>query len=368
MHELCIGLMSGTSMDAVDAALCSVDAGRVDRIEAVHRAEYAPSLRQRLIELQLAPDTTLTLRELAMLDHAVAESFAEAALGVLRVADRAAAEVTCIGSHGQTVFHDPVHLGNSFQLGDPNLIAARSGIAVVADFRRADVARGGQGAPLVPAFHLATFGTLAPCAVLNLGGIANLTLLPGSDVAYGFDTGPGNGLLDAWIARHRGLRYDRDGRWSASGHVVPALLEACLGEPYFTQTPPKSTGRDRFNLDWLLQRFPDLVTLSPADVQRTLCEITAQSVAMQLRQTAPALSRVLVCGGGVHNPRLMASLHEALPGLYVQSTLAVGVDPDVVEAAAFAWLAWRRIHKLPGNLPSVTGATTPAVLGGLYEP
>ncbi|MFA5941454.1 MAG: anhydro-N-acetylmuramic acid kinase [Sinimarinibacterium sp.] len=368
MHELCIGLMSGTSIDAVDAALCRVDDGRIDRIEATHRAEYPLALRQRLVDLQLSPDTPISLREFAGLDHAVAKAFADAALGAMHAGGRRAAEIACIGSHGQTVFHDPVRTSNSIQLGDPSLIAARTGVAVVADFRRADIAHGGQGAPLVPAFHLASFGAHAPCAVLNLGGIANLTLLPEPGIAYGFDTGPGNGLLDAWIAHHQGARYDRDGQWAASGMIDQSLLDACLDDPYFAQPPPKSTGRDRFNLEWLRLRFPQWASLPPADVQRTLCEVTTQSIAMQLRRTAPTLPRVLVCGGGVHNQRLMASLREALPGTHVESTVATGIDPDIVEAAAFAWLAWRRIRKLPGNLPSVTGASAPVLLGGIYEP
>ncbi|MEQ1440688.1 anhydro-N-acetylmuramic acid kinase [Fontimonas sp. SYSU GA230001] len=366
MHALCIGLMSGTSMDAVDAALCRMDENRVVGVEAVHRLEYPAPLRRRLIDLQLDPDTSLTLRELAELDHGVAETFAAAALGVMH--GRPAATVCCIGSHGQTVFHDPQRARNSLQLGDPSLIAARTGVTVVADFRRADVARGGQGAPLVPAFHLASFGTLTPCAVLNLGGIANLTVLPGSGTAYGFDTGPGNGLLDAWIARHRNARYDRGGQWAATGTVNTALLEACLDDDYFRRPPPKSTGRDHFNLAWLQQRFPALEALPAADVQRTLVEVTARSISAQLQRTAPDIRRVLVCGGGVHNPVLLASLRSAMPGVTIESTLAAGLDPDQVEAAAFAWLAWRRLQGRPGNLPSATGASAAAILGGIYAP
>ncbi|MEW6166836.1 MAG: anhydro-N-acetylmuramic acid kinase [Pseudomonadota bacterium] len=364
----CIGLMSGTSVDAVDAALCRIERGRVVAVEAVYRHEYEASLRERLLAVQQAPDTPLSLRGLAALDHGIAEAFANAALGVLGAGGRGSADIGAIGSHGQTVLHDP-SLGNTLQLGDPSLIAARTGIAVVADFRRADIARGGQGAPLVPLFHRTCFGRFAPCAVLNLGGIANLTVLSGDGAVTGFDTGPANGLMDAWIERAQQRRYDADGRWAANGKIDDELLRACLADPYFARPPPKSTGRDHFNLGWLERRFARVSTLPAADVQRSLCALSARSIAMQLQRFAPQASRLIVCGGGRLNPLLMGDLRAALPGVRVQTTEeAAGIDGGVIEAAAFAWLAWRRIRKLPGSLPSVTGAARPAILGGLYLP
>ncbi len=361
--------MSGTSMDGVDAALCRIDAQGLREVVGVQHASYPPALRARLLALQLAPDQPLSLREFAQLDHAVAEVFAEAALAVVQTASTTGESIAVIGSHGQTVFHDPASARNTLQIGDPNLIAARTGIAVAADFRRADIALGGQGAPLVPAFHQACFGSSTPCAVLNLGGIANLSLLNDERDILGFDTGPGNGLMDSWIQRHRGAAYDHDGAWAASGQCNAALLQACLDDPYFALPPPKSTGRDQFNLDWLAARFTTLNQLPEADVQHTLCELTAQSVALQLQRWGSAVAgSVFVCGGGARNRQLMAALQRALPDSRIAPTREIGLDGDVVEAAAFAWLAWRRLHGLSGNLPTATGALRPAVLGGLYLP
>lgn len=363
----CIGLMSGTSMDGVDAVLCGIDASRTV-IEARARTNYAAPLRRRLLALQTDPRQSLSLRELASLDHAVAATFAQAALAVMQHAGVERAAVQVIGSHGQTVFHDPAGAHNSLQLGDPGLIAVRCGVAVAADFRRADVALGGQGAPLVPAFHRACFGPQAPCAILNLGGIANLTVLAANGRTTGFDTGPGNGLMDAWIEQHRGTPFDRDGEWARSGRVDAALLRACLADPYFTAVPPKSTGRDRFNLAWLYRRYPPAETLAPADVQRSLCELTAASIAASLQAHAPEVTRVFACGGGRRNSLLLECLQQALPGVRIDITDTLGLDGDLVEAAAFAWLGWRRLEALPGNLPAVTGAAREAVLGGLYLP
>lgn len=368
---LVLGLMSGTSMDGIDAVLAGFEDGRFKGLRATHHLAYAAPLRARLLQVARS-DAALSLRELATLDIAVADRFAEAALGLLAGAGIEPGAVSAIGSHGQTVFHDTsAQPWATQQLGDPSRIAARTGIATVADFRRKDVALGGQGAPLVPAFHHALFASdgEARCA-LNLGGIANITLLPGMDAAQvrGFDTGPGNGLMDEWCERHLGQPYDADGAYAASGRCHEGLLRTLLEDPYFAQPPPKSTGRGYFQLSWLEQRFPMLDTLAPADVQATLAELTVRSIAADILAHAPETRRVLVCGGGARNGYLMRRLGAALPGCVVQPSDDYGLDAGWVEAAAFAWLAMRTLAGLPGNLPGVTGASRLAVLGGIFRP
>lgn len=369
MTELYLGLMSGTSMDGVDAALCELEDGRFRRVVATASRRYDARLRAALLQLQ-RDKTALTLDQLSRLDGAVAGHFAAAANAVLRRAQLAPSQVRAIGSHGQTVFHDPRGARSSIQLGNPSQIAALSGIATVADFRRADVALGGQGAPLAPAFHHALFAAAEPRCVANVGGIANVTVLPGTaaDGVRGFDTGPGNGLMDEWIQARRGKPYDRAGRWAASGTLEPKLLRALLADPWFRRKPPKSTGRDYFNLGWAQGRFKTLAWLPPASVQRTLAELTARSIADAIGKHAAGTRRVLVCGGGTGNALLMQRLAELLAPAAVESTAAHGLDPQQVEAAAFAWLAMRTINGLPGNLPAVTGAKRAAVLGGIYRP
>lgn len=365
----CIGLMSGTSMDGVDAVLCDIaPATGATRIEAHARVSYDTSLRARLLILQADPDHPLSLRELASLDHAVGDSFAQAALALIAKADVDRDTIEVIGSHGQTVFHDPVISHNSLQIGDPGLIAARCGVAVVADFRRADLAHAGQGAPLVPAFHRACFAAQAPCIVLNLGGIANVTILAADGRTSGFDTGPANGLMDMWISHHQGRAFDPNGEWARSGKLSDELLEACLADDYFMKPPPKSTGRDYFNLAWLRSRYAQLDKLPPADVQRTLCELTAASIAASVRLHAPDAPRLYICGGGRRNRLLIETMASRLPQVKLDLTDSLGIDGDLIEAAAFAWLGWRRLVQLPGNIPDVTGAVREAVLGGLYLP
>lgn len=369
MTEFYLGLMSGTSMDGVDAALCEFEDQHFRRVVARHACRYPPALRARMLSLQ-RDKPAVTLDALARLDNGVARQFARAATGVLRKAGTARGAVRAIGSHGQTVFHDPRGAGSSLQLGNPALIAQLTGLTTVADFRRADVAAGGQGAPLAPAFHHALFARAAePRCVVNVGGIANVTVLPGLDPAgvRGFDTGPGNGLMDEWSAARRGRAYDAGGRWAARGKVEPRLLAALLAEPWFRRRPPKSTGRDAFNLDWVRRRFRTLARLPPETVQRTLAELTARSIADAIRRQAPATRRVLVCGGGTGNVLLMRRLAELLAPAAVETTAAHGLDPQQVEGAAFAWLALRTMRGLPGNLPAVTGAKRPVVLGGIYR-
>ncbi|NGY05503.1 anhydro-N-acetylmuramic acid kinase [Solimonas terrae] len=364
--------MSGTSIDAIDAVLCEFDEeGRPRGVLGTHSAPYPDALRLELLDLQRRPDGAITLRDFARLDGAVGDRFALAANALLRKLQVTPERICAIGSHGQTVFHDPNGISTSLQIGDPNRIAAQTGILTVSDFRRADMARGGQGAPLVPAFHHAVFAASEHArVVLNIGGIANLTILPGlhGEAASGFDTGPGNALLDEWIQRCKGEAYDRDGQWAASGQVLAPLLSACLTDPYFAAAAPKSTGRDHFNLDWLFARFPGLAACAAHDVQRTLLELSIESIGRAIELIArPGTIELFVCGGGARNARMMAGLATRLPRMQVRTTEHLGVDPAWVEASAFAWLAWQTVHGRPGNLPAVTGASRAAVLGGLYK-
>ncbi|TAJ54865.1 MAG: anhydro-N-acetylmuramic acid kinase [Nevskiaceae bacterium] len=366
-RERYIGLMSGTSADGVDAVVAVFENGRYSGLQGAFHLDYPPALRDSLIALGRAANATLSLREYARLDVAVGEVFAEAALGVLRSAGLAAADIVAIGSHGQTVFHDPRGAHSSLQIGDPNRIAARTGCLVVADFRRADIALGGEGAPLVPAFHHAVFAASEPRTVVNVGGIANVTWLPGTDssAVRGFDCGPGNGLMDEWILRVQGRPYDEDGRLAASGCVNDKLLQAWLSDAYFGAPPPKSTGRAQFNLDWARHLAGEaLERLSAADVQASLCELTARSIVDAL---APGSRRALVCGGGARNLYLMDRLQTLAPAVRFESSAAHGLPPEWVEAAAFAWLARRRLNNEAGNLPAVTGAQCATPLGAVFQ-
>lgn len=368
--ELHVGVMSGTSQDGIDAVLAGFEDGTFREILARHTGAYAPALRAELVTLSREA-TPVSLARYAQLDRAVADAFADAVIALMHKAGIDRATVRAVGSHGQTVFHDAAEAKNSLQLGDPSRIAVRTGLTVVADFRRADVALGGQGAPLLPIFHHACFARAGePRAVLNLGGIANLTLLPdaSSDRVRGFDCGPANCLMDEWIERHRAQSHDADGAWAASGSVVDELLQACLREPYFARPIPKSTGRGLFNLDWLASRDADVASRDTADVQRTLSELTARSMAEALRREAPSTRRLIVCGGGTRNGLLMRRIQAALPELIVESAADHGIEPQDIEAGAFAWLACRRLRGETGNLPSVTGASRAAVLGGVFEP
>jgi anhydro-N-acetylmuramic acid kinase len=363
---LYVGLISGTSMDGIDTALVRLGGARLELIDAVC-VPYTASLSEQLRRV-VASGADLSIESIAQLDVALGEAFARAALTLLERAGRRATEIVAIGSHGQTVRHRPA-LDPAFtlQLADANVIAARTGITTVADFRRRDVALGGQGAPLAPVFHAAVLADPREYRVVaNIGGISNLTLLrPGAALA-GFDTGPGNALMDAWIRTQRGEPYDRDGAWAASGHVVEPLIESMLGDPWLAQPPPKSTGVEHFNLAWLGRHSPPTDTLAPADVAATLCELTARTMAQSLRSHAAGCERMLVCGGGVHNRTLMQRLASLLPDVVVQSTADAGVHPDWVEASAFAWLAARTLAGQPGNDPAVTGARRATVLGAIF--
>jgi len=362
-----IGLMSGTSMDSIDAAL--LDFSEHPRLLAHYSQPLPDALRQQLYRLQTPGQDELTT--LMRLDVELGRLFAQAVHALLDKTGLSANQITGIGSHGQTLRHYPDGPNPStLQISDPNLIAELTGITTVADLRRRDMAVGGQGAPLVPAFHAAVFRhSRFNRAILNIGGIANLTLLPADTKAMitGFDTGPGNGLMDAWIEQHQQQRYDRDGEWAASGHVHPGLLERLLHDPYFARIPPKSTGREYFNLNWLQPALEPFADLAPRDVQATLCELSARSIAEALQATMESVEEVLICGGGIHNRTLYQRLEELLTPARLTSTAEAGIDPDWVEAAAFAWLARQTLAGQPGNLPSVTGASHPVVLGGIYR-
>jgi anhydro-N-acetylmuramic acid kinase len=362
---LYIGLISGTSADGIDAALVRFEQDRPHLIHALTHP-WPDALRTQI--LHVAQDEThLDLDAYGHLDVAIGQWFTKATQKLLEHSGAQAASIRAIGSHGQTIRHRPSgEWPFTLQIGDPSVIAERTGIDVVADFRRADVAAGGQGAPLLPAVHamlLANPGHTR--VVLNLGGIANITILSSDGRVSGFDTGPANGLMDAWCLRHRGEAFDRDGVFAASGQVNETLLAQLLSDPYFALPPPKSTGREHFHLGWLDAQLSGF-SLGPADVQATLLELTVRSVADAIRRHAGNTEDVLICGGGVHNNALVQRLHERLRPCVLSSTAAYGVDPDYLEAIAFAWLARQRLLGLPGNLPAVTGARGPRVLGAVY--
>lgn len=362
---LYVGLMTGTSVDGIDACLVSFDAG-VEELGHLHQP-FPRDLRERILALARSGGT---LAEAATLDVELGRASASAVLALLERTATPAGRVHAIGSHGQTVLHRPAgDAPTSIQLGDPSVIAVTTGIDTVADFRRADIAAGGEGAPLAPAFHATVFGDPRERrAVVNLGGIANVTRLDPDAAVIGFDTGPANILLDAWIGRTRGEACDADGAWAASGTVDTALLARLRRDPWFERPPPKSTGRERFDLDWVDARLAQQpAPVAAADVQATLAALTATTVADGLRATGPAPDRLIVCGGGARNADLVERLRGALPGTAVETSDAHGVDPQRVEALAFAWLAQRRLADRPGNLPSVTGAAHPLVLGALVR-
>ena len=368
--RLFLGLISGTSADGIDAALVRFDDDTPHaRPELVFGRTYAwdAVLRARLVALG-QQSAQLTLDEVGELDVRIGRAFADAANAAIADCGIDRGALAAIGSHGQTLRHRAHgEVPYTLQLGDPSTIAERCGVAVVADFRRRDVAAGGHGAPLVPAFHAATLHHAGEDrAVLNLGGIANLTLLPVHGAVRGFDTGPANGLMDAWCLRHTGHGFDAGGAFAAAGQVDDGLLARLLDEPWFALPPPKSTGRDQFHLDWVASKLAG--DESAADVQATLLALTTRTVAAALQASHSGTRRLIACGGGVHNPVLMAALAAAMPGLHVESSAVHGLDPDSVEAMAFAWLARETLANRPGNLPAVTGAAGPRVLGGIYPP
>lgn len=362
---LYLGMMSGTSMDAIDAALVDFDVTPLG-IVASSATAFEPDLKRRITALVDGWDH-VSLDELGQLDVALAHAFAAAANALLRTAGVAAGAVAAIGSHGQTIRHRPdLPYPFTTQIGDPSTLVEATGITVVADFRRRDVAAGGQGAPLLPLFHDQVFRTDAEHrAIVNLGGIGNVTVLTRGSVVTGFDTGPGNRLLDAWIGRHRGLEYDQGGTWAASGTCDLELLQHLSEEPYLALPPPKSTGRELFNLEWLQHKL-GATRRRPEDVQATLLEFTAASVADAVNRFAPGAS-LYVCGGGAHNQTLLDAIARRVAPQRVVSTAVLGLDPDYVEAVAFAWFARRTLAGLTSSAGSVTGARGARILGGVYR-
>jgi anhydro-N-acetylmuramic acid kinase len=367
---LYVGLMSGTSVDAVDSALVRVSASGVELLRTREHA-IPEATRQRIAAISHGGPNEI--ERMGTLDRELGLLFGEATLALLAAANTHASQVTAIGSHGQTIRHRPpsgapnADCGFTLQIGDPNTIAENTGITTVADFRRRDIAAGGEGAPLAPAFHAAAFAKKdVNRAIVNIGGIANVTLLEGLKLRGGFDTGPGNTLLDHWVMRHLGESFDRDGQWSAEGEVIADILQRLLQHPYFQKSGPRSTGVELFNLDWLDNYLGQSKNLSPRDVQATLAELTAITIANAVRDSAAEVSEVYVCGGGAHNTDLMRRLHHKLAPAKLDNTSVIGMDPDWVEAATFAWLASQTLGGLAGNAPVVTGAAGERVLGGIY--
>jgi anhydro-N-acetylmuramic acid kinase len=360
-RSLFIGLMTGTSLDGVDAALVDFTSG-IPKSLATHWSPYPDLLRQEALALQIVADNEL--HRAALFANKLAYFYAEAVVSVLTSANISADQVTAIGCHGQTVRHQPGH-HYSLQINNPALLAELTNITVIADFRSRDLAAGGQGAPLVPAFHAAVFGDQNQHRViLNIGGFANLTDLKPGQLVKGFDCGPGNVLMDAWIDKHQSLPFDADGQWAAAGALLPRLLEKLMTDKFFQTKPPKSCGRDDFNLHWLSQFLEG--SERAEDVQATLAEFTAITAANAIKTWCGIPDAIFICGGGVHNATLLARLQHHLPCCRIASTDFLGQPPDWVEAVAFAWLAHCTANGRSGNLPAVTGAAGHRILGAIY--
>lgn len=364
-----IGLMSGTSMDGVDGVAVRFEKGKAPVVLAEAFAGFTKDLRDALFSLQHAGENEIEREALA--GNELTARYAACCHELLRSGNLRADEVRAIGAHGQTVRHNP-EKGYTVQIQNPALLAELTHIDVIADFRSRDVAAGGQGAPLVPAFHATVFGSREETRVVcNLGGISNITILGKAGDVRGFDCGPANALLDLWAERHLGKPFDENGQFAASGTVHNPLLDTLLAEPFFALHPPKSTGRDLFNAQWLDATLKGFEKLPTADVQATLVALTAVSVAGEIERHAPDCRAVYVCGGGARNPRLMAELQKALEargksGVQVTTTDTLGVPPHHVEPLAFAWLAMRCVAREPGSLAAVTGAAGDRVLGAIY--
>lgn len=358
---LVVGLMSGTSLDGVDAVLVDFSANP-PRTLGTFWLPYSDGIRRQALELQTAGHDEI--RRAALLANELARCYAEAVRLLLASTGVNPAQVAAIGCHGQTLRHQPA-AGYSVQLNNPALLAELSGIAVVGDFRSRDIAAGGQGAPLVPAFHAAVLADPGRHRViLNVGGISNLTDLNPGKAVRGFDCGPGNVLMDAWIELHQGGRYDEAGNWASGGQIIPDLLATLLADPFFTAGPPKSCGRDTFNIEWLESRLAS--DQGPQDVQATLLELSVLCATQAIEHWCGSPDELFVCGGGARNKALMARLQVHLPDCRISSTDALGQAADWVEAVAFAWLAWRALRGEPGNLAQVTGAHGPRILGAIY--
>jgi len=372
MSELYIGLMSGTSLDGVDAVLVDFPKEQHPRLNLKVLAHVAlpftQDLKQTFFALNAPADNEIHCAALAA--NALTAVYAQAVQALLDDTQLKATQIQAIGAHGQTVRHQPgAHdgIGYTTQLNNPSLLAERTGISVVADFRSRDVAAGGQGAPLVPVFHQGVFAQQnETVGVLNIGGIANLSVLHANGEVIGFDCGPGNALMDHWCMQHRGFAYDDDGQWARTGQVDGPLLQAMLAEPFLQQAPPKSTGRDLFHAQWLGSHLADFTNVSAVDVQTTLTEFTARACASDVLRHANGAKELILCGGGALNGFLMERLQTALPNCKVLSSTDRGMPPLQVEATAFAWLARQTVLGLVGNAPKVTGAIGARILGGIY--
>ena len=366
MGTVYIGLISGTSSDAIDAVAVDIDEQGKTRQVAALACPLDSRLREKIFTLQ---SQSFPLQKIGELDTQLGESFAQAALQLIEQNQLDKNSIQAIGSHGQTVLHQPEsEFPYSLQLGNPNIIVERTGITTVADFRRRDIAAGGQGAPLVPAFHQSWLRDQENTIVLNMGGIANVSVLAnqGTEPLLGFDTGPANTLLDAWTRTHLKKTYDQDGAWAKEGTIHTALLESLLKHPFFRKTPPKSADINQFSMKWL-ENFVQMFTDVPAqDIAATLVELSVKSIANAITQWAPDTEQVIACGGGCRNSYLMHRLGEHLNPINLLTSDRVGIDVDWVEATAFAWLAQQTLHKLPGNAPRSTGARHTCILGGVY--
>lgn len=370
-YPLYIGLMSGTSLDGIDAVLAELGPNGETQLRGAVSAPFAPQLRQALFVLQHPGENEIHREHLAA--NALAIAYADAVKQLLTNNNLHPSDINAIGAHGQTIRHQagPNNaLAYTHQTLNPALLAELTGIAVIADFRSRDLAAGGHGAPLVPVFHAQQFASNKNTAVLNLGGIANLTLLPQNGEVTGFDCGPGNMLMDAWITKHQGHAFDRDGAWATQGKVIDSLLERMLADPFFAKVPPKSTGRDYFHLQWL-EKYIGIHGFNAEDIQATLLVLTVTTVLQSIRLYAPQTEVLILCGGGVRNTALLSALQDHAKDLFkhpleIRSSEASGIDPQLVEALAFAWLAWAHRTKRPANLPAVTGASGPRILGACY--
>ena len=362
-----IGVMSGTSLDGVDVAI--VDFDRRDNCQLIAAKTFAfpEAIHRQLHSLINHPECPLQV--LGDLDTALGQFIGQIIQKFLIEQQIASELISAIGSHGQTIFHSPNNTTPfSLQIGNASVIAELTGITTVADFRQRDIAAGGQGAPLVPAFHAQLFSDPSqPRAIINIGGVANITLLDKNQPILGFDTGPGNGLLDAWVSLHQQQAYDDKGDWAASGRYHHGLLSQMLNDPYFHEPIPKSTGREYFNLKWLEQQLADFSEgLVAVDIQATLLELTAHTISLDIQRYCDAVEAVYICGGGIHNQCLVLRLQQLLSHKKVLSTEQLGLHPDWVEATAFAWLAHRTLNQQTSNLPSVTGASRAVILGAIY--
>ncbi len=384
MPELYIGLMSGTSLDGIDAALVDFQDNKVHLVE--FECLPFPDEIQSAIQRLSKPDALISLKDYGAMDTQLGHLFATAVSSLLAKADIPASSVNAIGSHGQTLYHAPeIRHPFSLQIGDPNIIAELTGITTVADFRRRDIAACGQGAPLVPAFHQAVFQHPDEHrCIVNIGGIANITVLSKNQTAevIGFDTGPGNTLMDLWIKLHRNLAYDKNGGWAKTGKIDHDLVALLKQDAYFNAAPPKSTGKEYFSLPWVGQYIAkdsvyaaslsgtgvafDAFNYKAEDIQASLCFLTAITICDAIKKHAPTTERLLICGGGIHNAYLLELIRQNID-CPVESTERHGLHPDHVEAMAFAWLARQTLNHLPGNLKEVTGAVNAVILGGIYQ-